>query len=108
MGVEPAEGAEPEQAVLAAVHAEREVHVEQDEIYLLLLQQRGGGIGARKGEDPFERIAQTNLQRREYRRIIVDDKKGSIFHIFYFFVCKSTLFFRNGKQKRDCCVIIIQ
>ena len=108
VGVEPAEGAEPEQAVLTAVYAEREVHVEQDEIYLLLLQQRGGGIGAGQGENPFERIAQTDLQRREYRRIIVDDKKGSIFHIFNFFVCKSTLFFRNGKQKRDCCVIIIQ
>lgn len=95
--MEPAEGAEPEQAVLSAVYAKREVHVEQDEIYLLLLQQRGGGIGAGQGENPFERIAQTDLQRREYRRIIVDDKKGSVFHNFYFFVCKSTLFFRNDK-----------
>lgn len=91
VGVEPAEGAEPEQTVLSAVYAKREVHVEQDEIYLLLLQQRGGCIGVRQGEDPLERIAQTDFQRREYRRIIVDDKKGSIFHIF-FFVCKSTLF----------------
>ena len=82
VGVEPAEGAEPEQTVLPAVYAKREVHVEQDNIHLLLLQQRWGCIGARKGENPFERIAQTDLQRREYRRIIVDDEKGSIFPIF--------------------------
>ena len=92
VGMEPAEGAEPEQAVLTAVYAEREVHVEQDEIYLLLLQQRGGGIGARQGENPFERIAQTDFQRREYRRIIVDDKKGSIFHIFFFCLQKYAFF----------------
>lgn len=83
---------EPEQAVLSAVYAEWEVHVEQDEIYLLLLQQRGGCIGARQGENPFERIAQTNLQRREYRRIIADDKKGSVFHIFYLLFAKVRFF----------------
>ena len=92
VGVEPVEGAEPEQTVLAAVYAEREIHVEQDEIHLLLLQQRGGCIGARQGEDPFERIAQTDFQRREYRRIIVDDKKGSIFHIFFFLFAKVRFF----------------
>ena len=106
--METAEGAEPKQTFLSAVYAQGKIHVEQDDVHWLLLEQSGGGVWARQGENLLECTAQTDFQRREYRRIIVDDKKGSIFHIFYFifslFLFAKVRFFSETTNKNGIVV----
>ena len=68
-------------------------------------------VGAVSGRDRV-RIRSNVLPRQIFSAVSIDGLSSMTrrvpYFIFSFFVCKSTLFSRNGKQKRGCCVIIIQ